>query len=183
MFMMRLRAIGPTGRHTAMELRTAIADKLSRENNLDYKPAEVLVTVGLSEAVFAVLATILEEGDEILVPDPVWINYTNVPRLLNAVPVTYELKEDTGFQMDLEEIRSKITSKTKAIVIITPNNPTGGVLSGATLKGLAEIAIANDLLVISDEVYERLIYDGEKHISIASLPGMLITDVVIPTLH
>jgi len=161
-----------TSNFGTMELRTAIADKLSRENNLDYKPAEVLVTVGLSEAVFAVLATILEEGDEILVPDPVWINYTNVPRLLNAVPVTYELKEDTGFQMDLEEIRSKITSKTKAIVIITPNNPTGGVLSGATLKGLAEIAIANDLLVISDEVYERLIYDGEKHISIASLPGM-----------
>jgi aspartate aminotransferase/aminotransferase len=155
-----------------MELRQAIADKLKRENNVDYKASEVLVTVGLSEAVFAVLATILEEGDEILVPDPVWLNYINVPNLLGAKAVTYGLTEETGFQMDLEEVRAKITSKTRAIVIITPNNPTGGVLSEDVLKELAEIAVKNDLMVISDEVYERLVYDGAKHISIASLPGM-----------
>ena len=155
-----------------MELRQAIADKLKRENNVDYKASEVLVTVGLSEAVFAVLATILEEGDEILVPDPVWLNYINVPNLLGAKAVTYGLTEETGFQMDLEEVKAKITPKTRAIVIITPNNPTGGVLSEDVLKELADIAISNDLMVISDEVYERLIYDGAKHISIASLPGM-----------
>ena len=155
-----------------MELRQAIADKLKRENNVDYKASEVLVTVGLSEAVFAVLATILEEGDEILVPDPVWLNYINVPNLLGAKAVTYGLTEETGFQMDLEEVKGKITHKTRAIVIITPNNPTGGVLSEDVLKELADIAISNDLMVISDEVYERLIYDGAKHISIASLPGM-----------
>ena len=155
-----------------MELRQAIADKLKRENNIDYKPSEVLVTVGLSEAVFAVLATILEEGDEILVPDPVWLNYINVPNLLGAKAVTYGLAEGTGFQMDLNEIKAKITPKTRAIVIITPNNPTGGVLSEDVLKELAEVAAANDLMVISDEVYERLVYDGAKHVSIASLPGM-----------
>lgn len=155
-----------------MELRQAIADKLKRENNVDYKASEVLVTVGLSEAVFAVLATILEEGDEILVPDPVWLNYINVPNLLGAKAVTYGLTEETGFQMDLEDVKGKITPKTRAIVIITPNNPTGGVLSEDVLKELADIAISNDLMVISDEVYERLIYDGAKHISIASLPGM-----------
>lgn len=155
-----------------MELRQAIADKLKRENNVDYKASEVLVTVGLSEAVFAVLATILEEGDEILVPDPVWLNYINVPNLLGAKAVTYGLTEETGFQMDLEEVKAKITPKTRAIVIITPNNPTGGVLSEDVLKELAEIAVKNDLMVISDEVYERLVYDGAKHISIASLPGM-----------
>ncbi len=155
-----------------MELRQAIADKLKRENNVDYTASEVLVTVGLSEAVFAVLATILEEGDEILVPDPVWLNYINVPNLLGAKAVTYGLTEETGFQMNLEEVKAKITSKTRAIVIITPNNPTGGVLSEDVLKELAEIAVSNDLMVISDEVYERLVYDGAKHISIASLPGM-----------
>lgn len=155
-----------------MELRQAIADKLKRENNVDYKASEVLVTVGLSEAVFAVLATILEEGDEILVPDPVWLNYINVPNLLGAKAVTYGLTEETGFQMDLEEVKGKITPKTRAIVIITPNNPTGGVLSEDVLKELADIALSNNLMVISDEVYERLIYDGAKHISIASLPGM-----------
>ena len=155
-----------------MELRQAIAEKLNRENGIGYKPSEVLVTVGLSEAVFAVLAAILEEGDELLVPDPVWLNYINVPNLLGAKAVTYGLKEETGFQLDLDEIRAKITDKTRAIVIVTPNNPTGGVLCEEVLKELAEIAISNDLMVISDEIYERLIYDGAKHISIASLPGM-----------
>ena len=161
-----------TSNFGTMELRQAIADKLKRENGIDYKATEILVTAGLSEAVFAVLATILEEGDELLVPDPVWLNYINVPNLLNAVPVTYELKEENGYQLDLSEIKSKITNKTRAIVIVTPNNPTGGVLSQETLEGLAKIVMENDLLVISDEVYERLIYDGEKHISIASLSGM-----------
>ena len=161
-----------TSNYGTMELRQAIADKLSRENHVDYKASEVLVTVGLSEAVFAVLAAILNEGDEILVPDPVWLNYVNVPNLLGAVPVTYSLKEETGFQMDFDEIRSKITPKTRAVVIVTPNNPTGGVLTEDVLKELADIAVSNDLMVLADEVYERLIYDGEKHISIASLPGM-----------
>lgn len=161
-----------TSNFGTMELREEIAKKLKRENGIDYKATEVLVTAGLSEAVFAVLATILDEGDELLVPDPVWINYINVPRLLNAVPVAYELSEENGYQLDLHEIESKITDKTRAIVIVTPNNPTGGVLSRETLEGLADIVTRHDLMVISDEVYERLIYDGEKHISIASLPGM-----------
>ena len=155
-----------------MELRQAIADKLQRENHVDYKASEVLVTVGLSEAVFAVLAALLDEGDELLVPDPVWLNYINVPNLLGAKAVTYSLKEENGYQMDLDEVRAKITSKTRGIVIVTPNNPTGGVLEEDVLKELAEIAKANDLMVIADEIYERLVYDGAKHVSIASLPGM-----------
>lgn len=155
-----------------MELRQAIADKLKRENHVDYKATEVLVTVGLSEAVFAVLAALLDEGDELLVPDPVWLNYINVPNLLGAKAVTYSLKEENGYQMDLDEVRSKITSKTRGIVIVTPNNPTGGVLEEDVLKELAEIAKANDLMVIADEIYERLVYDGTRHVSIASLPGM-----------
>lgn len=154
------------------ELREEIAKKLERENHILYKPTEILVTVGLSEAVFAVLAAILDEGDEILVPDPVWLNYINVPRFLGAVPVSYSLHEETGFQMNLQEIKEKITPKTKAIVLVTPNNPTGGVLEKDVLQDVAAIAQKNDLLVISDEIYERLIYDKAVHISIASLPGM-----------
>ena len=154
-----------------MELREAIAAKLLRENQVSYKPTEVLVTVGLSEAVMAVLATLLNPGDEILVPDPVWLNYINVPNLLGAKPVTYSLKEENGYQLDIEEIHSKVTAKTKAIVIVTPNNPTGGVLTRDVLQQLADIAIQNDLMV-ADEVYERLLYDDAEHVSIASLPGM-----------
>ena len=154
------------------ELREEIARKLERENHILYKPTEILVTVGLSEAVFAVLAAILDEGDEILVPDPVWLNYINVPRFLGAVPVSYSLHEETGFQMNLQEIKEKITPKTKAIVLVTPNNPTGGVLEKDVLQDVAAIAQKNNLFVISDEIYERLIYDKAVHISIASLPGM-----------
>lgn len=161
-----------TSNFGTMELREEIARKLARENHVSYKASEVLVTVGLSEAVFAVLATILDEGDEILVPDPVWLNYINVPRFLGAVPVSYSLQEETGYQMNLDEIRQRITDKTKAIVIVTPNNPTGGVLERDVLQELADIAISHDLLVLSDEVYERLIYDDAAHISIAALPGM-----------
>ena len=155
-----------------MELRQAIADKLKRENHIDYKASEVLVTVGLSEAVLAVLATLLDEGDEILVPDPVWLNYINVPNLLGARAVTYSLKEENGYQMDFGEIRAKITPRTRAVVIVTPNNPTGGVLEEDVLKELASIVQEHDLMVIADEIYERLVYDGCKHVSIASLPGM-----------
>ena len=162
-----------------MELRQAIADKLKRENHIDYKASEVLVTVGLSEAVFAVLATLLDEGDEILVPDPVWLNYINVPNLLGARAVTYSLKEENGYQMDFAEIRAKITPKTRAVVIVTPNNPTGGVLEEDVLKELASIVQEHDLMVIADEIYEKLTYDADKpHVSIASLSDEINEHVI-----
>ncbi|WP_294148619.1 pyridoxal phosphate-dependent aminotransferase [uncultured Clostridium sp.] len=154
------------------ELREAIAEKLRTQNGIDCSASEILVSVGLTEAVYDVLCSILNEGDEILIPDPVWINYMNVPKLLGAVPVSYHLREENDYQIDLDEIRGAITPKTKALVIISPNNPTGGVLSEKVLKELAEIASYHNLLVLADEVYERLIFDDEKHISIASLPGM-----------
>ena len=155
-----------------MGLREAIAWKLETQNHIPCKAENVLVSVGLSEAIFDALMTVLDPGDEILVPDPVWMNYVNVPRVLGAVPVSYTLKEENGWQMDLKEICGKITDRTKALVLVTPNNPTGSTLSRKTLEGLAKIAMEKDILVFADEVYERLIYDGAEHVSIASLPGM-----------
>ena len=110
-----------TSNYGTTELREAVAEKLNRENGLDYRASEILISVGLSEAVFDVLCTILDEGDEILVPDPVWMNYINVPRMLGAVPVLYSLREDNGFQIDLQELSAKITNKTKAIVLVRSN--------------------------------------------------------------
>ena len=161
-----------TSNFGTMELREAIAWKLKTQNHMEYKPAEILVSAGLSEAVFDVMTAILDEGDEVLVPNPGWLNYLNIPKLLGAVPVTYSLKEENNYQIDLDEIRAKVTPQTKAMVLITPSNPTGGVLSEEILKELAEIAVENDILVLSDEVYESLIYDDAKHVSIGSLPGM-----------
>lgn len=161
-----------TSNFGTMELREAIAWKLQTQNNIPYKATEIVVTVGLTEAVFDVMAALLNPGDEILVPNPGWLNYLNVPKFLGAVPVTYTLKEENNFQMDLDEIESKITDKTKALVFISPSNPTGGVLNRESLEKLAELAKKYDLTVLADEVYERLIYGNAKHISIASLPGM-----------
>lgn len=156
-----------------MELRKEVAAYLNRHNHISYTKDNILITVGLSEAIFDTLTVILDEGDEILVPNPVWINYINVPNLFGAKPVSYNLQEKNNYQPDLAELESKITPKTKAIVFISPNNPTGSVLNKKSLEKIAELAVKNDLLVMADEIYERLIYDGEKHISIASLPNMM----------
>lgn len=161
-----------TSNYGTPQLRQTIAEFEKAKNNIDYDPSEVLVTVGVGEGTYAAMAAFLNEGDEILVPNPVWLNYIHVPSSLGAVPVTYSLREVNNYQIDFEELESKITDKTKMIVIVDPSNPTGGVFSRETLEKLADIAIRNDLLVLSDEIYEQLVYDGEKHVSIASLPGM-----------
>lgn len=154
------------------ELRQEIAEYLTRRKQIPTVYEEVLVTVGLAEAVYDVLNVILEEGDEILVPDPVWMNYINIPRILGAVDVEYSLLEERGYQPDLDELSAKVTDRTRAIVLVSPHNPTGSMLNRESLEGIAEIAKKNDLLVISDEIYERLVYREEGHISIASLPEM-----------
>lgn len=161
-----------TSNYGTPAIRKAIADWENKRNHVDYDASNVLVTVGVGEATYAAMAAFLEDGDEVLVPNPVWLNYIHVPNSLGATPVTYSLKEENNFQIDFEELESKITERTKMIVIVDPSNPTGGVFSEETLKKLADIAIKNDLLVISDEIYEQLTYDGTKHICIASLPGM-----------
>ncbi len=153
-------------------LRKEIAKWETEHHGVQYDADEVLVTVGVGEATYASMAAFLEDGDEVLVPNPVWLNYIHVPSSLGAVPVTYNLKEENNYQIDMEELESKITDKTKIIVIVNPSNPTGGVLSRETLEKLSQLAIKNDLLVVADEIYSQLVYDDTKHVSIASLPGM-----------
>jgi len=161
-----------TSNYGTPELRKAIAEWEQEKNHVAYDSSEVLVTVGVGEGTYASMAAFLEEGDEVLVPNPVWLNYLHVPSSLGAKPVTYNLKEENDYQIDIEELESKITDRTRMIVIVDPSNPTGSVFSGETLEKLAEIAVRHDLLVLSDEIYEQLVYDGAEHISIASLPGM-----------
>ena len=153
-------------------LRKEIAKWETEHHGVQYDADEVLVTVGVGEATYASMAAFLEDGDEVLVPNPVWLNYIHVPSSLGAVPVTYNLKEENNYQIDMEELASKITDRTKMIVIVNPSNPTGGVLSRETLEKLSQRAIKNDLLVVADEIYSQLVYDDTKHVSIASLPGM-----------
>lgn len=161
-----------TSNYGTPELRQAIADKLKRDNGIDYKAEEILVTIGVGEGTYAAVAAFTEPGDEILVPDPVWLNYIHVPHFFGAVPVSYKLREENDYQIDLNEIEGLITPKTRMLVINTPGNPTGVVQSRETLEKLADIAKKHDLIVVSDEIYEKLVYGEAKHISIASLPGM-----------
>ena len=161
-----------TSNYGTPALRKEIAKWENEHHNVNYETSEVLVTVGVGEATYASMAAFLEEGDEVLVPNPVWLNYIHVPSSLGATPVTYSLKEENDYQIDFEELESKITEKTKMIVVVNPSNPTGGIFSRKTLEKLSEIAIRNDLLVVSDEIYSQLVYDGAEHVSIASIPGM-----------
>lgn len=161
-----------TSNYGTPELRRAIADFEKRKNGTEYDPSEVLVTVGVCEATWNCMFACLDPGDEVLVPNPVWLNYIHVPTAFGANPVSYSLREENDFQIDVDELEGLVTDRTKMLVIVDPSNPIGGVFTKETLEKVAAFAIKHDLIVLSDEIYEHLVYDGAKHTSIGSLPGM-----------
>jgi len=154
-----------------LPLRESIAEKTKREVGVDVDPKkEVVVTDGGSCAITLAMMAILNPGDEVLISDPAW-PYGPGIKMAEGIPVRYRLSEEEGFRIDFNDLRSRISSKSKMIVINSPNNPTGSVVDRRELETLAEIALENDLLVLSDEVYEKLVYDTQ-HISMLSLPEM-----------
>ncbi len=153
------------------ELRKAVAEKLGKENGIDSSPDDVLITGGSSEGLDISLRALLEPGDEVLIPDPAYVAYAPLTRLAGGRPVMVPTGEDNGFRARVSDLEKALTEKTKAILFCSPNNPTGAVLTKKDLEEIAEFAVKNDLAAISDEIYEKLIYEGE-HVSIASLPGM-----------
>ena len=154
-------------------LRQVIAEKLERENGMRVNPGrEILVTNGTQEALLVILLALLDPGDEILVPSPYYDEYHRDALIAGGCLVLVPTREEDDFEVDPAEIESKITARTKALILISPNSPTGGVLSRETLEGIAELAQKHDLVVISDEIYEKFVYDNWAHTSIGSLPGM-----------
>lgn len=147
------------------ELRSIIAQK-EREKGLNAEPSDVLVTNGVSEAVDMVMGSILDDGDEILVPGPCYPPYSSYAKLHGGNPVEYRSIEDNGWMPDMDDIRSKITSKTVALTVISPNNPTGAVYDDKTLKELIQIAAENNLYLLCDEIYDKIIFN-ERFVSIA----------------
>lgn len=155
-----------------IELRRAISEKLKRENSLSYDPKkEILVTPGAKQALYEAILAITNPGDEILIPSPFWVSYEPMVQLADGKPVFVPTYEEEGFRLAPEDVAKEITNKTRGIIINSPNNPTGAVFRMEDLREIAELCAAYDLIVISDEIYEKIIYDQE-HISIASLPGM-----------
>ena len=156
-----------------IRLRRAIAEKLERMNHLKVDPTkEIMVTCGGEEAVAAALFALLEKGDEVLIADPSYIPYSSLTKIAEAEPVYVPLDEKNGYCFDLEKLEAAITDNTKLLILCTPGNPTGTMMDEESLRKLAEICCRHDILVLADEAYEQVLYDGNKHISIASLPGM-----------
>ena len=161
-------------RYTAVagtpELRREIAIKLMRDNGLKYDPMnEVIVSSGAKQVIFNALAAIINPGDEVILPSPCWVSYPEMVRMVGGVPVFAPTKPEYGFVFTADDLRPYVTERTKALIINSPSNPNGCVLSRDILAGIAELAVEKEFYVISDEIYEKLIYDGEEHVSIASL--------------
>jgi aminotransferase len=163
-----------------LPLRQAIAKKLKNKNNVEIDPeTEVMVTAGGMEALMLVMMVTLDPGDEIILTDPFWTNHPSQVLMTGAIPRFVKVYEEDGFAYNPDNVRKAINSKTKAILINSPANPTGGVAGREVLEEIAKMAIEHDLIVITDEVYQHLIYDGAEFVSIASLPGMKERTVII----
>lgn len=150
------------------ELKKAICDKLLKDNHLPYTAEEIVVSNGAKHSLFNALQAICNPGDEVIVPNPYWVSYPELVKLADATPILVETPESNGFKYDIQKLEKAITPKTKAIIVNSPNNPTGTVYTKNDLMEIAKLAVKHDFYVISDEIYEELIYEGE-HVSIASL--------------
>ena len=169
-----------TSNYGNLALRKAISAKLEKENHIFADPeSEIMVTVGGEEAMAAAVLALVDAGDEVLLTDPGYSPYDSMVKIANGIPVYVSLDESRNFNFDLQELESKITTKTKLLVLCNPSNPTGTMIDRDNLAALSEVCIRHDLLVIADEAYERVIYDGNEHVSLASLPGMFERTITI----
>lgn len=160
-------SIGYTAASGMESLKKAICDKLKRDNNLEYTQDQIVVSNGAKHSLFNTLSAICNPGDEVIVPNPYWVSYPELVRLVDANPVFVECPEEAEFKYTVEALEAAITDKTKAIILNTPNNPTGTAYKEEDLKAIADLAVKHNIYVISDEIYEKLLYEG-THTSIAS---------------
>lgn len=162
-----------------LELRRAICDKLLRDNGLSYTPAQVIVSNGAKFSIYAALQAILNPGDEVIIPTPCWVSYPEMVRIAGGVPVLVPGMPEKNFVTEAQDIAPYVTEKTKALILNSPNNPNGCIWNREQLSGLAKLAVERGFYVISDEIYEKLIYDGEEHVSIASLGEDIFAQTIV----
>jgi aspartate aminotransferase len=160
-----------------IELRSAIADKLRRDNNISVEPSHILVSNGAKHSIFNALQAICNKGDEVIIPSPYWVSYPEAAKLVDAVPVILKTTEKTDFKITAAQLTRAITKKTKVLILCSPSNPTGSVYTQAELEAIGEVVRKTGIYVIADEIYEKVIYDGAKHFSLASIPT--IKDLII----
>lgn len=162
-----------TSNSGTLELRQAVARQLERLYSVRFDPeSEILITVGVSEALYLALTAVVEPGDEVIVPTPCFVSYQPEVVFAGGSPIPLPTRVEDEFQVTAEAVAARITPRTKALLLGYPNNPTGAVMTRARLEAIAELARERDLLVISDEIYDRLVYGGHRHVCLAGLPGM-----------
>jgi aspartate aminotransferase len=152
-----------------LELRKAICDKFRKFNNLSYEPEQIVVSNGGKHALTNIFSAILNPGDEVIIPSPYWLSYPEIVRLADGIPVYIRAEKSQNYKITAKQLEDACTDKTKALVLNTPNNPSGMIYTREELEAIAQVAVEKDFYVVADEMYEHLIYDGETHVSIASL--------------
>ena len=151
------------------ELRQAIADKLQQENGISYKPSQIIVSTGAKHSCYNAILATCQPGDEVIIPSPYWLSYPEMVRLAGADPIFVQTKEENGWKITRDDFENAMTPRTKMIIINSPNNPTGAVYTREEIEGIAAVAAEEEILILADEIYEKLVYDGLEHVSIASL--------------
>lgn len=162
-----------------IELKEAIADKMKQDNGLTYSTDEIIVTAGAKFAFYLLFQVLLDEGDEVIIPTPYWVSYPEHVKLAGGTSVYVEGKEENDFKMTAEQLEGAITSSTKAVILNSPSNPTGMMYSKEELAEIGEVCLRHGLLILSDEIYEKLIYTEEPHVSIASFSEALRAQTVV----
>lgn len=161
------------------QLKEAIIAKMKRDQKIDYKPSEIIVGSGAKHVLYTLFQAILDEGDEVIIPTPYWVSYPEQVKLADGVPVYCEGKEDNSFKITPKDLEATITDRTKAVIINSPSNPTGMLYSREELAALGEVCLKHDILIISDEIYEKLVYGNNVHVSIAELSPQLKENTII----
>ncbi len=151
------------------ELRQAIAEKLEADNQLKYRPSQIIVSSGAKHSCYNAILATCQAGDEVLIPSPYWVSYPDMVRLAGAEPVIVPTTERNGWKMRASDFENAMTPRTKMLILNSPGNPTGSVYTREELEGIVEVAAEEDIYILSDEIYEKLVYDDVKHVSIASL--------------
>lgn len=162
------------------ELKNAICAKLKRDNGLEYRPEQIVVSNGAKHSLYNALMVLVETGDEVIIPAPYWVSYSEMVKLTGARPVFIQTKEEQDFKLQIEDLKAAITPNAKVLMLNSPSNPTGMVYTLEELKAIGQVALEHDLYIIADEIYEKLVYDGAEHHSIAALvPEMKDRTVLI----
>ncbi|XXM74203.1 pyridoxal phosphate-dependent aminotransferase [Lysinibacillus sphaericus] len=161
------------------QLKEAVIGKFKQDQNLSYKPSEIIVTSGAKHALYTLFQVLLDDGDEVIIPTPYWVSYPEQVKLAGGNPVIVEGKQENVYKITPEQLSNSITERTKAVIINSPSNPTGMIYSAEELKAIGQICLEKNILIVSDEIYEKLVYDGNTHTSIAEISEELKEQTII----